>query len=96
MARDLTKFRDWLNDNKAGLNELLGAASMMIEVLAPVGAGANTTVRDMLSDDPVTVRALLDAHNLAGIAGHANITPEKLIEALGQVLGVVTLVTAVL
>ncbi len=94
---DLANFREWASENKNGLVNLLGAAGQLIDALRPKAQAQGMNVQQLLelNDDPTTMRAILDGVNIAEIAGQNGITIEKAMEALGQVLNVAKLATAI-
>lgn len=95
MANDLLKFKEWTERNAATLPRILTATYDLVDKLSPKAAAANKSVADLVNDDAVTVRALLDGAGLAAIAGAHGVSVEQIMEGLGQVLGIASLVMAI-
>lgn len=93
MANELVHFRAWMDTKGPTLGAILGATSQLIESLQPHAAARGVTIATLVNDDAVTVRALLDGVNLAAVAGGHGVSAEDVIEGLGQVLGIASLVS---
>ena len=95
MSDELKVARDWFTRNSPNLHRILGATTELIEKLQPAAAAADKTIGQLVNDDEVTVRALLDGAGIAAIAGAHGVSVDLIMEGLGQVLGIVALVGAI-
>lgn len=94
MANFLDEYRAWIDNNSGNLFHLLDAAAELAGALKAPASARGKTVAQLVNDDAVTVRAIMDGVGLAEIAGSRNLSPEGVLEALGMTVKIATIVGA--
>jgi len=95
MPDDATKFTNWVNTKGDAAIGAISGAVELFKMLRPGATLKAVPLRDMMTGDPITDRAIGDAVGVAAIAGRNGVSVDDILTAANLIKGLAIMLTAI-